>query len=319
MERHLQADGHQVDVFPGQGVKGWLLQNWGNWSDFDVVHFHIVSWTDRVLMGMLSLFGIPVVLTVHGDSLENQVSKGGWLQRKLLGLAVRRIPALIGVKKKIQDQLESMGVSSDQITVVNAYLPPVIDKQQTYTPEIENFIAGHSPLITANGFEVVPLSDEIDLYGINLLLDLCAELKEDFPHLGCLFFLAQIGDEGRYQKLAGRIEALGVEDNFRFILGQKFTSILEHADVFIRPTYQDGFGISVSEAIYFGVPAVVSDVCEREPGAVLFQFGDQQDLVQKTRQVLTELESYQSGAESLKPTSAYDQILNVYLSMAGEE
>lgn len=54
----------------------------------------------------------------------------------------------------------------------------------------------------------------------------------------------------------------------------EFTHLLRSADVYLRPTTVDSYGIAVADAVMLGVPVVASDVCQRHPGAILFPTGD---------------------------------------------
>ena len=61
---------------------------------------------------------------------------------------------------------------------------------------------------------------------------------------------------------------------------------MKKADLMIRPTCTDGYGISIAEALFFDCPAIASDVCPRPEGAVLFKNRDMDDFEQKTRELL---------------------------------
>lgn len=303
-------------VFSRGSVKRWLVSNWYRCLAFDVIHFHDTSWKNRVLIGLLGFLGFKVVLTIHGDSLKNQLNEGNWIQRGLVSFAIRHIARIICVKDEIRVLLLSLGVKPFNISVINAYLPPVFNHETTIPQTIHNFIELHTPLIVANGFEVIPQSKETDLYGIEMTIDLCARLVRDYPQVGCLFFLAQIGDQKRYDELTAKISRLGLNECFRFIIGENLAPALKQAILFVRPTFQDGYGVSVTEALYLGVPALASDVCEREKGAIVFKCGDADDFYQRTRQILDDYEAVKQTVQVLKPVSAYEPLLAVYRRVA---
>ncbi len=62
--------------------------------------------------------------------------------------------------------------------------------------------------------------------------------------------------------------------------------LFENADLMVRPTCVDAYGVSIAEALYFDCPAIASDVCERPDGTVLFRNRDQSDFLEKCRYVL---------------------------------
>jgi glycosyltransferase involved in cell wall biosynthesis len=314
----LKHDGHDVFVFKNITAPRWLIAARGKWFKYDVVHFHDASVKGRILIGLLGALGLNVVLTIHGDSLKNQLAYSGWLKRSLLTFSLQHIGHIVGVKAEIRDIVLSLGVKPSQVSVINAYLPPILEKEDLIPRNIVEFAELHTHLIVANGFGVIPLSKETDLYGIEMTMALCARLVKNYPRLGCLFFLAQIGDQKRYDDLTVKISRLGLNDHFRFIIGESLVPPLKQATIFVRPTFQDGYGVSVTEALYLGVPALASDVCEREKGAIIFKCGDADDFYWRTRQILDNDETIKQTLQAIKPMSAYGPLLAVYQRVANK-
>ncbi len=316
LEALLKNNGHEPVVFQNSTGPRWLVAAWMKWFSYDVVHFHDISWKNRVLIGFMGAAGLKVVLTIHGDSLKNQLTSAGWLKRSLLHFSLPRITHIVGVKAEIRDMLLSLGVEPSRVAVINAYLPPVLEQEAPIPRSIGEFSESHTPLIVANGFGVIPLSKETDLYGIEMTIDLCARLVRDYPQLGCLFFLAQIGDQNRYDDLTTKISRLGLNDRFRFIVGESLTSALKRATLFVRPTSRDGYSVSVTEALYLGIPALASDVCERGKGVIVFKCGDSDDFYRRTRQILDDYETTKQTVQAIKPMSAYEPLLAIYQCVA---
>lgn len=176
------------------------------------------------------------------------------------------------------------------VQVQNAFLPPPPEDEAriwaSYTPETLAFIASHRPLIVANAFQIT-FYQGVDLYGIDMCIELAAALKAEYPQAGLLFALAEVGDPAYFARLKQLIQEKGCAENFHFMTGQKeLWPLFKKADLMLRPTFADGFGISVAEALHFGCPAIASDVCERAEGTILFQNRNQTDLHAKVRQVL---------------------------------
>lgn len=69
----------------------------------------------------------------------------------------------------------------------------------------------------------------------------------------------------------------------------EFLRILAAADVYLRPSTIDSFGLAVADAIALGVPAVASDVCGRCRGAVVFPAGDYDAFEQAVERVVSNL------------------------------
>ncbi|MGT2455738.1 hypothetical protein ACU4GI_21975 [Cupriavidus basilensis] len=55
---------------------------------------------------------------------------------------------------------------------------------------------------------------------------------------------------------------------------------IRRANLFLRLTSTDGESVSVIEALHFGCTAICSDVVERPQGAVIYKYGDFDNLVE---------------------------------------
>ncbi|MBL0721721.1 MAG: glycosyltransferase family 4 protein [Sulfurovum sp.] len=115
--------------------------------------------------------------------------------------------------------------------------------------------------------------------------------KVDFPTIGLMFALASEDINKEYlDKMKLRIKELKIEDNFYFLTGQKeLWPLFKQADLMIRPTSSDGYGISIAEALYFDCPAIASDVSDRPEGTILFKSRDIEDLYSKTIDVIKDI------------------------------
>ncbi|AQZ80181.1 hypothetical protein MWMV7_MWMV7_02787 [Acinetobacter calcoaceticus] len=63
-----------------------------------------------------------------------------------------------------------------------------------------------------------------------------------------------------------------------------FNYYLSNADLYVRPTLEDSFGIACADAIEFGVPVIASDVCKRYSGVQVYN--TEEFLFLKSRSVL---------------------------------
>ena len=84
--------------------------------------------------------------------------------------------------------------------------------------------------------------------------------------------------------LASRVRWLAPSDN-------EIREVYRRAEVFLFPSEYEGFGLPTLEALASGAPTVLADAsCSREVGgnvALYFAPGDVEDLVQKTREAMT--------------------------------
>lgn len=169
------------------------------------------------------------------------------------------------------------------------FLPPIDFEDNSlegFPRELITFLNNHSPIMSANGFQIV-LIDDKDLYGFEWCVELVVHLKKDYPNIGFVFALSQVGNQAYFNYLIQRIRELHVQNNFYVLLGNyKYWTLLKEIDIFVRPTLADNFGISVEEALYYGKSVIASNVCIRPLGVILFECGNKQDFFEKVSSLL---------------------------------
>ncbi len=253
---------------------------------------------DVIYLNFLSP-GIVIVLLVLGlskrarvmDHSGCQVGKWSGFELFIYSAFLRRCDEVIFVGAHLHDYYRKKGVRlPDKTRVQNAFIAPPLDEEMeilnTYPGDIRKFVKQRRPLLVANAFKIV-LHNRVDLYGLDMCVDLVAKLKNTYPDVGLLFALADIENREYFKCINQRINKLGISENFKFMTDQKeLWPLFKEADLLVRPTYVDAYGISIAEALYFGCRAVASDVCERPEGTVLFKNRDLEDLYSKCRSLL---------------------------------
>lgn len=130
--------------------------------------------------------------------------------------------------------------------------------------------------------------------GVDLLLRAVKSLSDHWP-----IQLHIVGDGAERSALEALCQALGISD-ITFFHGQdlEIEGYLEKASVFVYPSRcQEIFGISIVEAMSYGIPCVAADVggipeviADTQSG-YLFTCDDPQDLAKKLEFVLCQLKS----------------------------
>jgi glycosyltransferase involved in cell wall biosynthesis len=60
-----------------------------------------------------------------------------------------------------------------------------------------------------------------------------------------------------------------------------FSSLIKRSNVVVRPTRSDGDALTVRESLHFDTPIIASDCSVRPKGTILFNTGDEKDLMNK--------------------------------------
>ena len=290
-KRLLERDGHEVFVLDPTKMSRaayyarLLLVPFGR---YDLVADHVQSIYVMLTLFVTGMAGRTEVVDWNWRQLE---SWGGWKAR-LYSAFLRRCKGLILSGEHLASYYQGHGVKLPQGRVrgLDPFIPPPLEDEEailaTYPSEVLDFAASRRPLVAANAFQI-GFYRGVDLYGLDMCVELAAALKESHPNVGLVFALAEVGDPAYFEKMKRRIDELGIEDNFLFLTGQReLWPLFRRADLMVRPTCSDGYGISVAEALHLGCPAVASDVCRRAPGTLTFANRDAEDFLRKCRLAL---------------------------------
>lgn len=280
-----------------------------------ILHFHTPVWVHWLLIGFLWLCGRKAILTIHSiNTPQDQWEMLSSLKKTSLLFFMRRIPQIIAAGSVVKDLLVSFGINPEKIIVIPAFLPPVrsqADFARISTPTWK-FIAEHHPVVSACAFQLGFYHGQ-EIYGVDMCVELCMELKKYYPRIGFVCVLSEVGDTAYFKKIQKEIKRKNIENNFYFVFGPcEFYPLLFKSDLFVRPTCTDSYGMSIAEAIHFGVPAVASNVCERPKGAVLFEARNQADFLKKVREVLANPQAYRKPLGTAIENGPFEKLLELY-------
>lgn len=265
------------------------------WSRPDIVDFHTLYVSNSILELWL-LAQLKKVINYNLRVIEHDcrhLYDRSQSFKKMANKIIKTVDKVICIGDITYNSYCDNKVVLPAYSLEAAFLPPDYSEEKsilaTYPESLDNFVKKHRPLLVANAFQLSLLNGR-DLYGFDLCIDLIARLKAEYENIGLVFFLAQIGDRTYFQKMMKTIKKLNIEEHIFIAKGRgELWPLLKQADVFVRPTLSDSFGISVAEALDLGVPAVASNVCRRQKGAILFQCGNKEDFVITVKKQLQEL------------------------------
>jgi hypothetical protein len=238
-------------------------------------------------------------------TLHRQASR--LFSRADLSPALNTFDVVVCMNETDRKFLLSHGVTSD-VEVISPFIPPY--ERPTDLLNIPfDFIKSHSPIICANASNLNKFND-VDLYGLDLCVNLCARLKCDNPDIGFIFSLSKNNNPAYLDEINARIDALQIRDNFKILTDpHAFYVILKNSNLFIRPTNTDGDALSVREALYYHVPAIASNASPRPSGTILFNNRNASDLYDKASKIIS---GVKPPLISLHPENNAEKIAKLY-------
>lgn len=260
-------------------------------SKAKIIHVHDYLWHRRAALLLFKLMMKSVIFSFH--SFREDPNTFNVVLRLLLKVVTTFGDAFIATNSAIAEKLIGLGVDSAKITVVPAFIPPQAAEALTASVPgyVKAFLSEHSPIVAANAFRIV-FHEGIDLYGLDMCVEVCAILQDDFPDIGFIFCLPNVGDPEYIQEIQARIQGASISAHFLIVSEEDmaFVPILAQTDLFVRPTTTDTSAISIDEALSLGVPVLASDSVERRPQVELFRNRNLDDFYTKLREMLKQPE-----------------------------
>ena len=289
----------------------------------NIIHFHTISKKIRILMGFFSIFNKKIVLTIHGESLHDQLEEPNWISKKLLLFSIKKINKIICVNSNTIKELVSLGISNKRLIYIPPYINPIENEYDfnNIPQNVLNYIETAKFLISANGW--IKFYHNEDLYGIDMLIELIRKLKYVGYNVSLLIALLGTNvkndsEKSYYEDLKYKINQYNLQNNIMIfeVNNTEFYPILKKSKLFLRPTNTDGYGASIAEALYYQVPSIASNVCNRPEGTIIFKSRDMNDLYIKTIDVLEKYDLYKEKIKDIKQPNNGEKILDVYKELS---
>jgi len=246
----------------------------------DILHFHAIG--PSLLVPLAKALGMKVVVTDHGpDYLRKKWGKGA---RKILimgeKMAARFADSLIVISAGIKNLMEDKYGRRDLELIPNGVSIP------------ERHPSGETLArygLTSGGY-VLAASRFVPEKGLGDLIK--AYQKLDDPG----FKLVLAGGADHENQCSRTIAAAAAEDSRivlpGFLSGPPLAELFSNAGLFVLPSYYEGLPIALLEALSYGLPVLVSDICANKevtlPGRRFFPVGDIDRLTERLEKLFQE-------------------------------
>ncbi|MEL0651808.1 O-antigen ligase family protein [Algibacter sp. TI.3.09] len=236
------------------------------------VFYHGVHGITRFILVFLSkILNYEVVFQFHGKSVV-QFHEKNKLTNKISSFSLKGARKLIAVNNDIINELK-VYIPSLEVSNIPAYLP---DHKMILNPDVDGFFKGldnrkkyflsYATLDKANNGEYN--------YGINDLFDFFD--KNKIRDNGCCLILVLILYKKEHVKeYEEKLSVLFKRENSNVEVfinhgNTPLVPFFRYVEGYIRWTYEDGLGVSLIEALDYGISAIATNVCERPKGVKTF-------------------------------------------------
>jgi glycosyltransferase involved in cell wall biosynthesis len=224
----------------------WL---WNNVASYDVVHIHaLFHRTSSAAARIARIRGVPYVVRPLGTLSPYTFTHRRQLLKKIYFSLVER---------RTIEHAAAVHFTAPQEMTKAARLG-----LRTPAFVIPNPFEAQSPALARpedTSMEVLFMSRLHPVKGLQLLLRAFAGLA--LKHPASRLVIAGTGAPGYVNQLKQEAGELGIDDRVTWagwVQGEQQRNLLRKAAVFVQPSYQENFGVSVVEALGAGVPVVVT-------------------------------------------------------------
>ena len=303
------AINQKIEYFNNKNIKTKLIFNKTNFYKFNLdLHFVINDYDIVHIYGMWRPFLIRVYLLAKKLKKKIIISPIGYLEPwSLSQKKIKKKIAWFFYQKKIIDNVDLIHATSD-IEAKNLANLKVKSKIKIIGHGIklnENF----KLKIKKNKIKKIIFFSRIhNKKGLLELIEVWKNLKNNEEWK--LEIFGPVSDSNYFKKIESKIKDLKLEKNI-FYSGAVFSEfkkkkIFEYADGFILPSKSENFGISIGEALSYGLPVLTTfetpwKIINEYKAGVVFNFSKQAIESSLSKFInLSDLERYEMGNRALE-------------------
>ncbi len=281
-----------------------------------LIHAHVYK-TCFPTMVVAKLLNIPVLLSVHASSfLTNKLT---WLDLFLHVRMMKHCCRVLPVSGVLKRQINLLGIPNEKLEIV----PNIVTMEQLHASKSEMVNVSQTRRERSLGrVKIGVITNFYENKGMDYLLRALSKLvEEDVPDFELL--IAGTGEHQekfleltRALKLSSRVHFLG------FIPHEQISEFFSQCDFYVLPSVIETFGISLVEALVFGLPVVATKVgiapmVVTSRNGLLIPPANLSELVDALKLMLYRYESYDSNEirESVKkfhPSIVMKKLRRIY-------
>ncbi|WP_170230278.1 glycosyltransferase [Aneurinibacillus danicus] len=215
----------------------------------ELIHSHGVKANFFCRLAARSLPRVPIVTTIHSVLRYDYPNPLAYFLASRMELWTRKWnDHYIAISNSIKQSLESDGVKSQDITLIHHGIPIEEFKTEDAPEEIRRSLG-----LPADAFVIGTVSRLVAVKGLTDLMQAFILLAEEHPRVHWLV----IGDGPEKGPLENMAKEAGISDRVHFAgFRQDVPRCLHAMDLFISPSYSEGLGLSLLEAMAAKKPVI---------------------------------------------------------------
>lgn len=271
----------------------------------DIVHAHFYS-IAAIAAILKEKYGIPFIVTEHSSKLNKKRSQISALDQKLAQKAFSSCDRLICVSPSLKEHIKA-NFGIDGICIRN-----MVDSSCFHYQPIEHKF---SPFVYVSVGNLIPLKR------FDKLIEAFSTVSKDGQ-------LVIIGDGPERKALQDLVKAKGLDDKVTLkgqLERERIAEVFQGCHVFVLASSSETFGVSCIEALYSGLPVIVTkcggpESFMNERFGMLVPIDDVAALAEAMKIIRDRYKEYNPGCiskeclESFAPEIVSDEIIEVYNS-----
>ena len=283
----------------------WMLFH----KEIEIVHVHGASdasfWRKRIFINIAKMFGKKVVFHCHGAEFQRFAKQNF----RVVNRTLNKCDCIVALSCSWKRWFEGTFHHKNVVVIKNVISLP------------------HTNKILHNKFVLLFMGRLGTRKGIYDLVDVLVKHKAEFN--GKMQFL--FGGDGEVEQIQTIIKENGLENIAQYqgwVNGEKKEKLLNLADAYILPSYNEGLPISILEAMSYGLPTIstkvggIPEIIADGVNGYLITSGDKDAIYASIKKLLDNPElAKQMGAKSLErvkehlPAYVEKQLHDLYESL----
>ncbi|MEN8252844.1 MAG: glycosyltransferase [Patescibacteria group bacterium] len=226
----------------------------GEIKSFDILHLHDFFTLQHVWICFLAkIYKKPYIISVHGTLEKMDLAKKifYFLFGKLMLSGAKK---LIASSDNEENTLKKLGFNSEKILRIGNGVDP-----QEFETKMSKMQARTKLSLPKDKIIFTFLGRISQLKGIDILIEAIKRIK-----IANVFFVIAGSDSGYIDELKYQIKKYNLSKKVLLkgvCFGKEKSLLFKASDVFIYPSYLEGFSIGILEAASVGLPLIISNKC----------------------------------------------------------